>query len=73
MAPTRAPSNRNAAHDHVGILRTIMLEKVRIIVGIRNPAKLSKLLQRFGVARCVQKLDRARAVAWFQECQSSAS
>jgi hypothetical protein len=33
----RAPSNRNDAHDHVGTLRTIMLEKVRIIVGIRSP------------------------------------
>jgi hypothetical protein len=40
---------------------------------INEPAALSEVLQRFGVARCVQKLNRARAVAWFQECQSSAS
>jgi hypothetical protein len=44
----RAPSNRNDAHDHVGTLRTIMLEKVRIIVGIRTlvtcPLLIEKLI-----------------------------
>jgi hypothetical protein len=30
-----AASRRNDAHDHVGTLRTFMLEKVRMISGIR--------------------------------------
>jgi hypothetical protein len=40
-----AASSRNDAHDHVGTLRTFMLEKVRMISGIRTSVRREAAIQ----------------------------